>query len=224
VKHAVLACALASAAAAAADGWGLYPIRPVDFSLGFSRHTLDLRAGGARFDTTVERIGITWRERYGARLQLGFTGGYSALTQTNNPVTAGRELDGYHAGVLLDFDVLRSERAALFFNAAWLYQHVDDDDGTQRIVLSWSEPSARFGAGALLGGGLWVYGGVRHGIIDGRQRLSGAVNETQPIEQTDRTGGFAGLELVLDREGGYAGLTAESGPDRSVGVYFGRRF
>jgi hypothetical protein len=65
---------------------------------------------------------------------------------------------------------------------------------------------------------------VRYGIIDGRQRVSGTVNETRPIEQTDRTGGMAGLELVLDTEGGYAGVVAESGPDRSVGVYFGRRF
>lgn len=223
MKRAAYACVFLSATALADDGWYPYTPRPLDFNVRFSQHTVDLDYDGTRVDTSVDRVGVAWRERFGERLQLGLFGGYSALTQTDNPDTAGRRLHGYHAGFSLDLDLLTLERAALFLGAAWLYEKVDEDDGAQRVALSWNEPSVRLGASGLIGGALQLYGGVRYGVIDGRQRLSGALNETRPIEQADRSGGFAGLELILDRDG-YAGAVVESGLDRSVALYFGRRF
>ena len=223
MKRLVLVAALYAAPASADSEMRLTPERPLDFSLRISQHSLDLDYGGPVVDTTVDRIGVAWRERFGPALQLGLLGGYSFLTQGNNAVTAGRELSGYHAGFSLDLDLPASERLGVFLGATWLYQKVDDDDGAQRIVISWSEPSVRFGVSGLLAGRLRAYGGVRYGAIDGQQRLSGALNETRDIEQTDRTGAFAGLALLLEDDG-YVGVTAESGIDRTAAVYFGRRF
>lgn len=219
----LIALALPWAAAADENAVSLYAERPLDFSLHFSQASLDLDDGNTRIDTTVERIGVAWRERYGERLQLGLFGGYAFLTQDNSPATAGRELDGYHAGFSLDLDLLTTEHVTLFLAAAWLYQRVDDGDDSQRVIISWNEPGVRLGARGLLGAGVRAYGGVRYADIDGRQRLSGTLNETRDIEQTDRTGGFFGLELLLEGDG-YVGLAAESGPDREVSLYFGRRF
>lgn len=219
----LLALLLPALGAAGDRGATPYSDRPLDFSLHFSQADLDLDYGGTHVDTSVDRVGIVWRERYGERLQLALLGGYSFLTQGNNAPTAGRELEGYHAGVSLDLDLAVLSRATVFLHAVWLYQNVDDETGGQRVNISWSEPSLRFGASGALPGGVRVYGGVRYGRIDGRQRLSGTLNETRNIEETDRDGGFLGLELALDGDG-YVGAIAESGMDRRAGLYFGRRF
>lgn len=213
---------LLGATAAAADG-GRYADRPPDFSLTLSHHRLDLDYGGPRIDTSVDRIGIAWRERFGERLQLGLAGGYSFLTQSNNPPLAGRELSGYHAGLLLDLDLITYERGGVSLHGAWFYQKMDDDDGIQQIVISWREPSVSLRATARIGDALVVYGGPRYGVIDGTQRLTGTVNETRKITQTDRVGGLVGVKLNLE-DNGYIGAMAATGPDRYTGVYFGRRF
>lgn len=221
MKHLPLLATLCAAAAAADEPW-IYPERPLDFSLTFSQHALDLDYGAGIVDTSVDRIGVSWRERYGERVELGLVLGYSFLTQGNNIVTAGRELDGYHAGITLDVDLLRTERTLVFAGASWLYQDVDDDDGAQHVEITWREPSVRLGISGSVGA-VRAYGGVRYADIDGRQRLSGTLNETRDIEETDSSGAFAGLELALDDDG-YIGIMGQSGPDRIAGLYFGRRF
>lgn len=224
MRRAVLLALLALAAPVSADDWsgGVYSELPLDFSLRFARHELDLAGDGAR-DTTVDRVGIGWRERYADNLVLGLFLDYVALTQENEPLTAGRELTGYHAGVSLDADLLRFGPGALFLRAGLGYLRVDDDTPTQAVVISWTEPSLRLGVRGPIAGGLRAYGGVRYGTLDGEERLSGTVDETRSLEEDDRVGGFVGLELALE-PGGYVGLSAETGPDRTVGIYFGRTF
>lgn len=214
---------LLGAAPAVADSRLYTTDRPPDFSFSLSHHTMDLDYGGSRIDTTVDRIGVAWRERFGERLQLGLAGGYSFLTQSNNPPLAGRELSGYHAGMLLDLDLLSYERGGVSLHGAWLYQKMDDDNGMQQVVISWREPSASLRATARIGDALLVYGGARYGVIDGTQRLTGTINETRKISQTDRVGGFVGVQLNLE-DNGYIGAAAAAGFDRYTGVYFGRRF
>lgn len=227
MKHLLLwvagVLAIWSVAAIADDARPYGLDRPLDFGLRFSHHALDLDYGGSKIDTSVDRIAVYWRERYGERLQLGLFGGYAFLSQSNNPATAGRKPDGYHAGFSLDVDLLRSEPVDSFFSAVWLYQKVDDDNGAQQTEIATREPGARLGLGVSLGGGVRAYGGARYGRIDGEQRLSGALNETRKIGETRNTGGFVGLELKLEQDG-YVGLAAESGTDRSVAIYFGKRF
>lgn len=209
---------------AAADNGNPYTDRPLDFSLRFSHHTLVLDyGGGTNVDTAVDRIGIVWREAFGKRLQLGLIGGYSFLTQTDNPPTAGLELDGYHAGFLADVDLLALGNTRVSVHGAWLYQKMDSDVGAQRTSIAWREPSLRLAATSAIGGGVQVYGGLRYGTIDGQQRLSGTLNETRTVTQTDRTGGFVGVALDLEGNG-YVGISAASGIDRHTTLYFGRHF
>jgi hypothetical protein len=218
----VLIAAFAGAACADDRAYP-YVDRPVDFALRFSQHDFDFDYGTSRVDTSVERIGVSWRERFGERLQLGLIGGYSWLTQRNNAPTAGRELNGYHAGFSLDLELLRVADIDAFVNALYIYQRVDADDGSQRVVIATREPEARVGAGYTFANRVRAYGGLRAGRIEGEQRLSGTLNETRAIDETRKTGGFAGVELKLENDG-YVGATAETGADRRVALYFGRRF
>lgn len=197
--------------------------RPLDFSLALIHGTSDLDYGNTAVDTSFDRITLAWRERYGERLQLGLLGGPTRLTQSNNPATSGRELAGYHAGVSLDVDLARTNRFDAFFSANWIYQQVDDSNGTQKVVVNTREPNAQLGAGLTVGAGGRFYGGVRYSAINGEQRLSGTIDETRTIKETRRSGGFAGFEQTLE-EDGYIGLAAQTGSNRTVSIYFGRHF
>jgi hypothetical protein len=223
VKRFLWLIALLTTGVCAEDRDRRYDDRPIDFSLYFSHHAFDLDTAGTKIDTSADRVGVTYRERYGARLQLGLLGGYTVLTQDNNPATSGRELNGYHAGFSLDLDLLQGERVDSFMSARWLYQKVDHDDGSQRVTIVTREPSFRIGAGLALGYGVRAYGGLRYTRIDGEQRLSGTLNDTSVFEATRKAGGFAGVELRLEGNG-YVGVATESGTDRNVAIYFGRRF
>jgi len=220
----LLALLLPAIAGAAERETRLYPDRPIDFSLYFETASIDIDYGDRRVDTSIDRIGVIWRERFSERLQLGLFGGYAFLTQGNNPPTAGRELDGWHAGVSLDLDLLTTARLNVFASAAWVYQEMEEENNGELVNISWNEPSARFGVRARLGGPVHGYAGVRYARLNGEQRRrGGGTDETRELEETDSTGGFVGLELDLDSEG-YVGISAESGFDRRVGLYFGRRF
>jgi len=219
-----LALLLPATAGAAGRETSLYPDRPVDFSLYVETASIDIDYGDRRVDTSVDRIGFVWRERFGERLQLGLFGGYAFLTQGNNPPTAGRELDGWHAGVSFDLDLFTTARFNVFAGAAWVYQEVEEENNGEVVEISWNEPNARFGVRARVGGPVHGYAGVRYARLNGEQRRrGGGTHETRKLDETESTGAFVGLEIDLDGEG-YVGISAESGFDRRVGLYFGRRF
>ena len=216
-------CAGAAFPATAADRALSYSDRPLDFSLQFAEHKIDIAYPGATVATSVKRVGIVWRERYGRRVQLGLLGGYAFLSQTDNPATAGIEPKGYYAGVSLYLDLYAAEPIDVFLSTAYLYQHVDHESAAQSVDLTWREPNIQLGAGVKLGNRVRAYGGLVYASVDGTQRQSGAVNETRGIESAGRTSGFGGLELGLDGDD-YVGVVAASGTNRSAGLYFGRRF
>lgn len=223
MKRLALILALLAAPVGADDRMHPYSDRPLDFALTLSNRSYDLNYGDSKVDTSVDRITASWRERYGEHLQLGLFGGPAYLTQTNNSATSGRQLNGYHAGISLDLDLMRTQWVDAFFSAVWLYQKVDHDDGAQQVVIATREPSARLGAGVSIAPNVRAYGGVRYGSIRGEQRVSGTLNETRTVRESEQAGGFVGLELTLDRDG-YVGLAGESGIDRGVRISFGRRF
>ncbi|MBI3899369.1 MAG: hypothetical protein HY308_13875 [Gammaproteobacteria bacterium] len=201
----------------------LYVEHPTDFRLNLARHTLALSDGSTTFDTTVEQLGIAWRERYGQRLQFGLLGGYTYVTQTNNPATAGLDPNGYHAGLTLDIDVWTTDRLRLAVGTAYLYQRVKHEETEQTVELAWYEPSAYVSVTAELSSNLRAYGGTRYGVVDGEQRLHGTQNETRTLKRSATAGALVGLELQLE-ENGYVGVVGETGYHRGAALYFGRRF
>ena len=81
----------------------------------------------------------------GKRVTLGMYGGYAWLTQTNNPVTAGIELDGFHAGFSLHGVLLEGQRASLYGALDYTYQKVDHKSDAQSVVIDWAQPQAQLG-------------------------------------------------------------------------------
>ncbi len=195
-----------------------------DFAVLLGQDRADFDFGPIESDTTVKWIGVIYRERFGPRLRLGLQGGYSYLTQTDNPLTAGKELTGYHAGLLIDVALLQTRNFNLYFAANYLYRRVDDDTGGQRVELTWHDMRTRLGLAVRLGDTVRLHTGALYGRLDGEERDLGIIDRTVDFERTARPGVFLGVDLNVDNRGGSIGIEACSGLTRGGEIYFQRLF
>lgn len=195
----------------------------LDFSLRFASTKMPLDYAGRTNDTTSRWFGFSLREKAGKRVTLGMYGGYAWLTQTNNPVTAGIELNGFHAGFSLHAVLLEVQRASLYGALDYGYQKVDHKGDTQIVVIDWAQPQAQLGVMLALSRNWRLYGGGSYGKIDGEERASGSIDHTLDFKRDARSGGFLGLDLNVETDG-YVGIEYRSGLMRGGEIYFKRRF
>ncbi|MBI3545551.1 MAG: hypothetical protein HY081_03005 [Gammaproteobacteria bacterium] len=195
----------------------------MDFSLRFTQNKAPFDYGAQSYDTVNRWIGISWREKISSSITLGMFGGSAYVTQNNNPVTAGIELDGYHAGFSAQGIFFTTARAALFYALDYTYQKVDNKTATQTVVIDWSEPHAQIGAIVKLAPRWRMYGGGNYGYVDGQERASGNINHTLNFSRATRAGGFLGIDLTVDVDG-YVGIEGKTGLTRGAEIYFKRRF
>lgn len=210
-------CAMATEPPAAID-----ERHRVDFGLGFSRATSDLSYDQTKISTTVRWISVSWNEPFGERLRLGLHGGYSTLSQTNNPATVGTSLSGHHAGISAELTLARWTQARIYAGARYTYQQVDGATTNQTTEIEWNQTRADLGAVVRVAESLRLFGGVDRGRIDGEERTSGALTSTRPF-RADETGVYGGLS-VLDRNAGAVSVVWRSGIERTVGFAFRRQF
>jgi hypothetical protein len=218
----LLLAGLVPALPAAADPPHFGEARPFEFTVLIGRERTVFESDIRSSPTTVRRVGISWREQFGPRVAIGLFGGYTSVTQTGNPLTAGLKLDGYHAGISLHLALLQTERVRLFIAGDYAYQDVDRTGGEQSVALEWYELRARLGAAVALAPRVQIYGGGSYGHIDGQERVTGAVNGTTDFERRARYGGFLGLNFNVE-PGGYVGVEAWSGLGRGGKIYFEKR-
>jgi len=125
-------------------------VESLDFSLRFARAKMPLDYGDRAYDTTSRWIGLSVRETAGRRVTLGMYGGYAYVTQTGNPVTAGMELDGFHAGFSLHGVILENRRVSLFYAIDYTYQKVDHKSDAQTVVIDWSQSQVVVGGAKIV--------------------------------------------------------------------------
>lgn len=207
---------------------GLPPVagdeKSLDFALQFAKtKTVVASTHGVSADTTIQWIGITWYERFTPRFELGLYGGHAFLTQTGNPATAGLEPNGYYAGIGVRGVLWEPSALQLYAHATYTYQRVEHSADGQSLALTWDEPRVQFGIAFAPIGGLRVYGGAMWGAVDGQERVTGSSARTTDFERHDRTGGFLGLDLAVERDG-YIGIEARSGIEHGGEIYFKKRY
>ena len=194
-----------------------------DISLRFASARMPLNYGGRTYDTTSRWIGLSVREKASRSVTLGMYGGSAYVTQSGNPLTAGIELDGFHAGFSLHGVMIENRRVSLFYALDYTYQKVDNTDAAQTVVIDWSQSQAQLGAIAALTQNFRLYVGGSYGRLDGEERASGTINQTTDISRDARVGGFLGLDLNTDPDG-YVGIEVRSGLTRGGEIYFKRRY
>jgi hypothetical protein len=193
-----------------------------EFTLQGGRAELALDYGGTRVDTRVDMVGLALRQRMTDSVHLGLLAGWSAVTQADNPLAAGLQPHGFHAGLSLDVDIITLERWSVFGAAAYVRQHVEDEDVGRTIQLQWGEWRAGLGGSVRLATAR-LYGGASYGAADGTQRAGGTVDNTTSFDISGKAGGFVGLDLRVEADG-YIGAEARTGLDGGWLVYFRHRF
>ena len=218
-----LACLLPGWVQAAGPLPPAHDDKTLDFSLRMARNESEFHYDTATADTTSKWLGLSLREKLSPRLTLGMFGGYAYATQTRRPLTAGIELDGYHAGFSLHAVILATPQAIIYGALDYTYQKMDNKSDAQTVVIDWSEPHAQLGAIFPLAKRMRFFGGGNYGYIDGEERASGTTNHTVSFKHDARVGGFLGIDIQTDIDG-YVGLEAKSGLTRSAEIYFKRRY
>lgn len=196
--------------------------RPLDFSLALEHTKVDIEYPDATIRTDIDRLGITWRERYG-RLLLGAATGYSFVAQRRNLTTIGDDPQGYHFGLNFEVTLRETDRFALAVGAAYLYERVEVEDDTSDVDLRWYIPSAHLVARWQPTPHMQLFAGPRYDALAGRQRTSATTDTRLDLERSARAGSIAGLRLELD-ETGYVSIEGTTGALRGVTLHFGRRF
>lgn len=194
-----------------------------DFSLRFARYHADFGYPTRDIDTTVEWISVRWQEKLNSRVHGSLFGGWTTLAQDNNPTTAGARLRGFHAGFGVHVNLLGHRRARLFLSADYTLQDVDNHTDAQKVSLEWHQVQLQIGVSTLVGTAIRLYGGLNHGVIDGRQRESGTTNLTTDFDRDPVSGGFAGLEGIT-KENDFIGIELQSGLSRQAENFFKHSF
>lgn len=194
----------------------------LDFGLNLSSTRTEPAYGATPVATRTRRLGVHWREPFGERVQLGMLGGYSYMSQDSNPLLAGKDLDGYHAGFTVHGSLLRFTGGQLYVSARYVYESARHESETQNLRLSLDTWYAALGFSVEPGQRAQVFFGADYGRLDGTESATGTVNQTRGVELS-RAGGFAGVGLRDDRDGA-VGLVARAGLERGVSFYFKRLF
>jgi len=194
---------------------------PFDFSLSLSNSDIDLQTDQRRVASSLDRISIRVLTQIESHLQLGFIVGSSSLSLDNDPLTAGVNLSGYHAGLLMRSAIGRNPQIGLHAN--YIYQETKNETGTQAITLSWYEWSAGIFGKIILGQQLVLRAGWALQDVDARRRATGTSNDTQRLKLSSDSQGQLGIAWLV-RSGGRVSLMLQRDSYRRAEFRFSRKF
>jgi len=213
---------VACSAGARADEAPGIPEKLGDFAVRFIQYDVPLSDKMGRLDSTVKQISFGFTESFSERVRAGLFGGYSYLSQDNDPPTEGEQLDGWHAGILFEVTAYRSPRLALTTGAQYMYQRVDEDNLTSPVEYTWSESNLYLRASTRLASALVLFGGLSYTSLNGDERITGATRST-----TDFNNNGAGASIGIDYEiepRGHIGVIAETGLRKGGQIYLLHRY
>lgn len=194
---------------------------PFDFSLSLSKSDVDLQNDGNNHLAALDRISITVFTLVEPHVQFGFITGSSSLTLDNDPVTAGINLGGYHAGLAMRSYI--NNNPQIGFHANYLYQETKDETEDQTVTLSWHEWTAGISGRIILGQQLELSAGWSYHDVDARLRASGTIQQTKNLALESSSQGQMGIAWRVS-SGGRVGLTIQDGSYQQIEFRFSREF
>lgn len=194
---------------------------PIDFSLSLINSDIDLQSQDATVPVSLERISISIYTIEEPWAQLGFITGSSYLSTRDDPVTAGMNLSGYHAGLALRSTF--GNNPVIGFHANYLYQETKDELANQAVTLSWHEWTVGLTGKIILGQRLGLSAGWNYHALKARRRASGDINDTQSMDLDSGAHSLLELEWIV-QPGGRVGLILQSGNDQRTEFRFAQTF
>ncbi len=194
--------------------------QPFDFSLLLANNNLDLQTGSNEYDVSLDRISIEIFTLIKPQIQLGLISGSSNLSLGNDPVSAGKSLNGYHAGLAIRSAL--GHNPQIGFHANYIYQETKNEAADQTITLDWHEWAAGISGKILVDQQLELSVGWRYQDVDVRYRATGNTHQTQNLKLTGSQGR---LEAAwLDHSDGRISLAIQRGSYQQIEIRFLRKF
>lgn len=172
--------------------------------------------------TRIDSAEVHWSEPVAPHVALGLIVGWHSVNQTNNPLTAGRSLEGYHGGVRLDGELVGNRASALVLHTDYRYFRSDDTQPTQSVRFTWQDVRSVLAWRVALVPRTAIELGPEYGWRRGAELDSGAVAQTRDFSDS-RWGGYLSIRFATDPTG-FVALRLRSGLDRNAALDFVRRF
>jgi len=195
---------------------------PLSFWIYLDRTTSDWDVGDNLVSSEIDRLGFAFAQQYNPWFKAGLFGGFSGLTQTDNPATESLSQSGGHLGMLLQFLPYRGDHFKVDTGLNLSYNYVDDTSNDQEVETSWGE-SLIYAKGILTLNPAILTLGANYQYINGTEKLSGSpLAENNDIEANKNLSGMAGIDLMVG--GGTIGFHGEWGARESFALTFARDF
>jgi hypothetical protein len=194
---------------------------PLSFGVYVESIRSDWLIGDREVDTDLLKIGFGFAEHFSSGLQAGLFGGYSGLTEQNNPVTEGIGQSGAHIGLLIRGFPYKGEHFEIDTGGTIAYQYVTGSRDQQDTETSWAEGLV-YAKGVLKFNAANLSAGANYQYINGTEKTSGLINRNSDIRAKDNASAMAGIDFKLG--GGIIGIHGEAGARNSFSLVFGRDF
>ncbi len=195
--------------------------KPFDFSLLLSNSNIDLQTGSTPHRVSLDRISIEIFTLIEPRIQFGFTSGSSNLSLDNDPASAGRSFNGYHAGLMMRSTLGRNPQ--IDFHANYTYQETKNETASQRMTLNWHEWATGVSGKIVFGQQLALSIGWAYHDVNANRRATGDIYQTQNLKLA--SGPQGRLEIAWsDRSDGRVSLAIQRGSYQQVMFRFSRKF
>ena len=195
----------------------------LDFSLHLSRQDISLKDGQQVINTSVKQLGVTSVDISKHPLQPGLALGYSYISDGDQAVTSGMELEGFYIAPALRDVLLDGQRVSAAFTAVYLYQRVSDSNAAQTVTMEWLQPQLDLDIRYLINRQFGLLLGGQYGRVDVDEQVSGGINQTLHLKHGAEFGYRAGLEIDLGYDG-QVGLLLHRAIGDGVELYFQRQF
>jgi hypothetical protein len=195
----------------------------LNFALHLSRLEYSLKDAQQSIDITVKQIGVTSFDIGEQPLQPGLLLGYAYTSDSNQPLTAGMELQGFYIGPALRGVLIDSRHFTAALTGTYLYQRVKDSNADQSVTMEWQQPQLDLDLLWRVTQRVALSFGEQYGRIDVDEKFTGAVNHTVTLAAGASLGYRAGLEFDLG-EDGQVGILLHRAVGDGAELYFQRQF
>ncbi len=168
-------------------------------------------------------FGFLYREYLAENIGIDMTLGRLVLDHANNNDALGFSPAGYHVGLGLSASTATRRRFQAGADLSYSYFDSNQDLGSDRIELGWTQGEARLWLAIQLTSQLKAYGCAIAIRLNGKQKRTGTITTETQLDNRDNTGQCGGLRWETEGNG-IIGIEANGGAMRGGRIYFGRHF
>ena len=191
------------------------------FALFLERQEILLDYGSQDYDTSIEKLYISFAEPMIGGGLMGMNLGQLGVTQSDNPDTSGITAAGYRLGLWFEFTMPRKTTVQLKPRVFFDYGSARGKNSNSREVeYSWWE----YGAVAMLQvniSNITLGAGPAYNSVSGRQRISDRPNRS--FEAWQRQQWLGEIKFMVNSSG-YIGMQLAGGDNRLFNIYFERKY